>query len=99
MDNLTHTLFGVAMSKAGLDKVSPRATVTLMLGANLPDVDLVTLWNGSVSYLKYHRGISHSFLGIVLEAAVLAGIIFLGERSLPTKSPPTQYLRLYLLSL
>jgi inner membrane protein len=98
MDNLTHTLYGITMSKAGLDRISPRATVALVLGANLPDIDLITLWGGSVTYLKYHRGITHSVLGVLIEAALLAGIILLGEQWL-TKARRTQYSRLYLLSL
>ncbi len=41
MDNLTHTLLAVALSRAGLNRLSPHATALLVAGANAPDVDLV----------------------------------------------------------
>jgi inner membrane protein len=76
MDNLTHTLYGLAMSKGGLHRTAPRATLTLVVAANLPDVDIVALLWGQINYLKYHRGITHAFSGLILGAVVLASIIY-----------------------
>ena len=41
MDNLCHTLVGAALGKAGLQKRTPLATAALLIGANLPDVDVL----------------------------------------------------------
>ena len=65
MDNLTHTLTGIAISQTGLNRKTRFATLTLILAANAPDVDVLAGLKGSIAYLKYHRGIAHSFVGIV----------------------------------
>jgi len=80
MDNITHTLLGAALSRAGLNQKMRHATVTLMIAANLPDVDVVTGAWGSLAYLKYHRGITHSMVGVTALGLILAGIVFLLER-------------------
>ena len=73
MDNLTHTLFGLCLAKAGLERTTPLATATLLISSNLPDIDVATRLRGSLTYLEYHRGITHSFAGL----AVLAGVFTL----------------------
>ncbi|HEX9543655.1 MAG TPA: metal-dependent hydrolase [Pyrinomonadaceae bacterium] len=65
MDNLTHSLVGLAAAKAGLEKLSPGATVLCVLAANSPDADIVTLIGGRWIYLQNHRGITHSIAGTI----------------------------------
>ena len=66
MDPLAHTLFGAAMAEAGLKKLSRYATATLLVGANLPDVDAVAmLWGEDIS-LYVRRGWSHGVLAMVV---------------------------------
>ncbi|HLG99210.1 MAG TPA: metal-dependent hydrolase [Bryobacteraceae bacterium] len=60
MDNLTHTLTGLALSRAGLNRWHPQAAILLMLSANAPDSDIVAASRGSLSYFEAHRGITHS---------------------------------------
>lgn len=60
MDNVTHTLTGLALSRAGLDRFYPRAALVLMLSANVPDIDIVTALRGGLTYFENHRGITHS---------------------------------------
>jgi inner membrane protein len=89
LDNLTHTLTGLALSQAGLNRKTRFATLALVLGANLPDVDLLTRFAGAETYLKYHRGIAHSLLGVVVLGTLLAGIIYhFGRKAAPKKSAP-----------
>jgi inner membrane protein len=60
MDNLTHSLTGLMLSRAGLNRFYPRATLVLVLAANIPDIDLVTIVRGPLYYFEQHRGITHS---------------------------------------
>jgi inner membrane protein len=62
MDTLTHTLTGIVMSRAGLKRWSPYATPLLLLAANAPDIDMVTLFGGTTNCLHYHRHIAHSLI-------------------------------------
>lgn len=79
MDNLTHSLVGLATAKAGLERWSPYATVVCIIGANLPDADIVASLGGSWFYLKHHRGITHSIIGTVALAALLPLVFYLGD--------------------
>ncbi|MGE0453810.1 MAG: metal-dependent hydrolase [Vicinamibacteria bacterium] len=86
MDNLTHSLTGLALARAGLGRFSKGATLALVLASNLPDVDLVTAASGSAVYLEHHRGVSHSIVGAPLMALGLAlglRLFVRGSRLLP----------------
>jgi len=86
VDNLTHTLTAVALSHAGLNRKTRFATLTVIAGANLPDIDVITWAQGTATYLRYHRGITHSLLGIVV-IGTLAGLAAYawGKRAGPGK--------------
>ena len=60
MDNLTHTLTGLLLSRAGLNRFYPRSGLLLMIAANIPDIDIVTVARGPFTYFEQHRGITHS---------------------------------------
>ena len=60
MDNLTHSLTGLMLSRAGLNRFYPRATLLLIISANIPDIDVVTIVRGPLYYFEQHRGITHS---------------------------------------
>jgi inner membrane protein len=68
VDNLTHTLTGLMLARAGLNRFTPRAGVLLMIAANIPDCDVVSgIW-GPFAYLHYHRWMTHSLLFLPLMA-------------------------------
>src|SRR3954451_5114291 len=73
MDNVTHSLTGLALAHAGLDRFCPRATLLLLLSANAPDCDIVALARGQLAYLEAHRGYTHSLL--FLPAMVLICVL------------------------
>jgi inner membrane protein len=86
VDNLTHTLAGAALARAGLERSTRGASAVLLLAANLPDIDLVASLAGSVRHLEHHRGLSHSVVGAPLLALALAAVaraVFKGSRLLP----------------
>ena len=60
MENLTHSLTGVMLARAGLNRLCPRATLLLVICSNFPDADSVTTLWGSVAYLDYHRHLTHA---------------------------------------
>jgi inner membrane protein len=80
VDNLTHTLTGLVLARAGLDRWSRRGTAALVIGSNLPDADSAIGFYGSLYYLEHHRGLTHSLLGLGLLSAGLAGLLSLGAR-------------------
>jgi inner membrane protein len=93
MDNVTHTLTALALANAGLNRKTRFSTVALVIGSNLPDIDILWSSGGGATYLKYHRGFTHSILGGTLLAAALSvGMYYLGKRS-PSKkgSPPLDF--------
>lgn len=60
MDNLTHSLLGVTLCRAGLNRLTPQAGWLMLAAANLPDADIVMRVQGSAHYLHTHRGWTHS---------------------------------------
>lgn len=80
MDNVTHTLFGVTMARAGLQRLTPSATLLLILSANIPDIDIVALAGGPLAYLETHRGYTHTFLALPFLALLCVGLTALLTR-------------------
>src|SRR6266576_7018793 len=77
MDNLTHSLIGLAASKAGLEKLSPGTTTLCVLAANAPDSDiLVLIFGGRWAFLHHHRGITHSIVGTAALGLILPLIFY-----------------------
>jgi inner membrane protein len=91
LDNLCHTLVGAALGEAGLARRKPLATATLLIGANLPDVDGLTyaFLDGPTS-LAFRRGWTHGVLAMavlpVLLAAAMVGWDQMVRRRQPGKS-------------
>jgi inner membrane protein len=80
MDNLTHSLVGLTLAKAGLDRASPGAVTVCVLAANAADSDVVTLFTGGRwSVLQNHRGITHSIAGTVLIGLLIPTLFWIGE--------------------
>jgi len=90
MDNLAHTLIGAALGRVVAGRELPAAGWIGAVAGNAPDfVELLlrpTSWSprGGVTYLAFHRGITHSLAGAALETLVLTVltgvIIFLARR-------------------
>ena len=80
MDNLTHTLVGLAAAKAGLERASPYATAVCVVAANAPDADILALAGGRWFYLQHHRGITHSVVGTLALALFVPLLFYAAER-------------------
>jgi inner membrane protein len=83
MDPITHTATGLFLSRVGLKRWTPLATPILLLAANAPDIDIVTSAGGSLSYLHYHRHLTHSLIAMPLVAlGTVALVRLIGRRSI-----------------
>ncbi len=80
MDPVAHTLFGATLAEAGLKRASRYSVATLIIGANLPDIDGVCMLWGTDASLHYRRGWTHGILALVVLPLVLAGGIWLWHR-------------------
>lgn len=77
MDNLTHSLVGVALADLSMGRRVPNAQRPLLVGAgviaaNLPDIDIAysMITPSPVGYLLHHRGHTHTIAGL--------GVLLLG---------------------
>lgn len=88
MDNLAHSLVGAWMAEAGLKRTTPLATATLVIGANLPDVDAFVSFAGSDASLYWRRGWTHGVLLLALWPFVLTGLMLLWDRHVRRRRKP-----------
>lgn len=74
MDPITHGVIGLALStfSGQSPDIHSAITVGATIGAMAPDLDVVIrLFKDEMSYLKHHRGFSHSVPVLVIGAGVL----------------------------
>ncbi len=70
MDNVTHTLVGLMMARVALRKSPRGAPAMMMIAANIPDIDVASGFGGSLAYIEYHRGYTHSLLASPVMALI-----------------------------
>ena len=80
MDPLTHCLTGACLARTGFNRRSAYATLTMVLAAEAPDLD--TLWavRGPIASFTHHRGWTHTFLGLPVDAAVVLAAVWFWHR-------------------
>ena len=75
MDPVTHGLAGALISEAGFTRaLGTRARYVLPVAAMFPDIDIIYRFDSLPTYIENHRGITHSFLGI-LASGLLFGLL------------------------
>lgn len=77
------------MGRAGLNRKTALATLTLTLAAEAPDLDVISGFWGRAIGFAHHRGFTHSFLGVPIVATVVVGFVYLfwRLRGRKTKDP------------
>ncbi|NRD88438.1 metal-dependent hydrolase [Sphingopyxis sp. BSNA05] len=75
MDNLTHSLAGAVLGQMGLKKKTGLGMATLIIAANIPDIDAVTTLLGGVQHLALRRGITHGPIAMLVLPLLLTGIM------------------------
>jgi inner membrane protein len=84
MDNLCHTLVGAAIGRTGLQRRTRFASGTLMIAANLPDLDVLVLAT-DVPSIAFRRGWTHGVLAQILLPLALTGLVLLIARRRPAR--------------
>lgn len=86
MDPICHTLFGAALGSTGLKHKTRFGSATLILGANLPDIDVMSYCWGETAALEVRRGSTHGILALLTLPVLLAGsMMLLGRAKQPKK--------------
>src|SRR5215470_9945623 len=81
------------MSRAGFNRTTALATATMTLAAEAPDLDVAGYFRGPLFAFAHHRGFTHSFLGLLLVAALVVGFVYAiwrlrGRRTRDPNLPP-----------
>lgn len=80
MDPLAHTLVGATLAETGLKKTTRYAVFTLIVGANLPDIDGIVNVLGHDASFEHRRGWTHGILAMVFLPLIFTGLIWLWDR-------------------
>lgn len=81
IDPVCHTLFGAALAGSGLAKRTALGASALVVGANLPDLDVLAYFAGPAADLEWRRGWSHGVLALALLPFLLTGSLLLFHRA------------------
>ena len=79
MDPLAHTLVGATLAETTVGRRTARAVPMLLLAANAPDIDAVTMFIGRDLALGFRRGWTHGVLGLMVLPLLLAGLVLLAD--------------------
>src|SRR6266566_2659334 len=85
MEPITHILAGACMSRAGLKSKTALSTVTMVIAAEIADVDLLYSLRGPVVGFQHHRGWTHSVAAVPLMAALSLALVWVCYRLLGRK--------------
>ncbi len=80
MDNLTHSLVGALIGQMGLKRKTGLAMPTLIIAANIPDIDAVATLLGGQQHLALRRGITHGPIAMAVLPLVLWGLMLWFDR-------------------
>ncbi|MEX2661620.1 MAG: metal-dependent hydrolase [Vicinamibacterales bacterium] len=98
MDNVCHTLVGVAVAQAGFTRRTALATVTGAIAANLPDIDALVFLT-DVPVVAFRRGITHGAPAQLLLPLACAAVMWgIGRRRAVRQGPAPHFGWLLVLS-
>lgn len=102
VEPLAHTLAGACLAESGLKRLSPLAASTLIIAANLPDLDGACYLHSADIAFALRRGWTHGILAVAaLPLLLTAGMMALDRilrRRRPPGSPPARPVALLALS-
>lgn len=86
MDNLTHSLAGAILGQMGLKTKTGLAMPTLIIAANLPDIDAVAVLLGGHQHLALRRGLTHGPIAMVLLPVLLWAAMLAWDKWRPSET-------------
>lgn len=88
MDSLTHTVVGLSVAALCGETISLSnpAVIACVAGAVIPDMDIVYQLKGHYSYLKNHRGVSHSLPMAVIFSIFITSALWFAFGSISLKN-------------
>jgi len=101
VEPVTHVLTGMCLGRSGPNRTTAYAVATMAIAAEMPDIDTVWSLRGPLEGFQHHRGITHTFVGIPFEAALLVGAVWVWHRwrsrrgVQPAAGPPARWGLLY----
>jgi inner membrane protein len=87
MDNLTHSLAGALLGQLGLKRNTALAMPTLIIAANIPDIDAYAVLLGGHQHLGIRRGITHGPIAMIVLPLLLTGAMLFFDRWRRRKAP------------
>lgn len=100
MEPITHFLTGACLGRAGFNRKTALATLTMTLAAEAPDLDVIGSVRGSAFAFAHHRGFTHSFIGVPIDALAVVGFVYLlwrvGGRKVKDPNCPPRWGLLFL---
>jgi inner membrane protein len=75
LDNFCHTLVGAACGEAGLKRTTRFGNVTLMIAANLPDVDVLSFFTDT-DPISFRRGWTHGVVAQLVLPIAFTGVMY-----------------------
>lgn len=102
IDPICHTLVGATLARSGLSRRTALGTATLLIGANLPDIDILAYLAGPAADLSFRRGWTHGMPALLVLPLLLTAVVVgldrlvrrLGRATLPSSVAPSQVLYL-----
>jgi inner membrane protein len=80
IDPVCHTLVGAALARSGLGHRTALGTATLLIGANLPDIDVLAYLDGPAADLAFRRGWTHGIPALIVLPFLLTGAVICFDR-------------------
>ncbi|MGZ4788095.1 MAG: metal-dependent hydrolase [Terriglobales bacterium] len=79
MEPITHFLTGACLARAGFNRKTALATLTMTLAAESNDIDMLAYLKGPTAGFAHHRGITHAFVGVPFVAAAVLLLVWMIE--------------------
>ena len=100
MDPICHTLVGASLGATGLERRTRYGRATLIIAANLPDIDGLSYFWGVAAY-AFRRGVTHGIPAILVLSVLLAVLMraLAQRRSVSGVDPDVSFRWLLILSV
>ncbi len=98
MDPICHTLVGASLGATGLARKTRFGAATLIVAANLPDIDAITYFSDGAAAYAIRRGVTHGIPALLVLPVVLAAVVTGIARIRPSPAREASFRWLLILS-